>query len=117
MARLMELEQQQAREHRGEVREQIQASNARTEKLIQALTEQVGELARTTSAGSMQHASQGGAWALSRWLFGAVLAVATLSAGWLGGKRGVMEAPCIQQQQQRPAAAQPHSIIKAAPGP
>jgi hypothetical protein len=113
MARLMELEQQQAREHRHEVREQIQASNDRTEKVIQALTAQVASLAASANTNAEQHASQTGAWAVSRWLFAAVLSLATLSAGWFGGKRGAIEAPCTKTATQAPV--EHHHIDKSPP--
>ena len=113
MARLMELEQQQAREHRHEVREQIQASNDRTEKVIQALTAQVASLAASANTNAEQHASQSGAWAISRWLFAAVLSLATLSAGWFGGKRGAIEAPCGTKAASPPV--EHHHIDKSPP--
>jgi hypothetical protein len=113
MARLMELEQQQAREHRHEVREQIQASNDRTEKVIESLTEQISSLAASANTNTKQHASQAGAWALSRWLFATVLSLATLSAGWLGGKRGAIEAPCGTKA--APPPVEHHHIDKSNP--
>jgi len=77
----------------------IEASNTRSEKLIEGLAQQIKALADNDKAVMQSAASTKGQWALSRYLLVTAISMVAIISGYLGGMRAAM----------RHAGAVPHT--------
>jgi hypothetical protein len=102
MTQMIQLEHDLVKEARKEAREQLDASNIRSEQILRGLADQIATLTAASGSNATDHAKRDGALALSRWLFATGLTISVAVAGWYGGKRGAIEAPLCPNSTPQP---------------